>query len=167
MGQRVQSPEDVTVISISLMRFFECLTFVYLFVDSVCWAGYVNGTFHRGITKPFILTFTGGLYWNSAFDQQWPNSKSAKNNKQTKLLIFNFEKIVKLLWNSNFQLTRHYVRRFVFKNREFKMILQIDFSHDCLNSLSASHPLPTELPNLTWWHQPLLWSHQCPRSPTL
>ena len=26
---------------------------------------YVNGTFHRGITKPFILNFTGVLYWNS------------------------------------------------------------------------------------------------------
>ena len=71
---------------------------------------YLNGTFYRGITKPFILTFTGALYWNSAFKAQ-ATQHSVKNNNKTKIwknlknsdkrATSNFQ-LRKKSWNSNF-----------------------------------------------------------------
>ena len=86
---------------------------------------YVNGTFHCGITKPFILAFTGVHYWNSQHLTEGPSRltvKSAENNEKQKFRQvqpvvqrinandgqerkFWFQLWKKMSGNSNFQLT--------------------------------------------------------------
>ena len=123
-------------VSLTFVTF--CKTFVYLFVTSCSAVAstqfvgpamsvqqidgalfYLNGTFYRCITKPLMFTFTGALYWNSAFKAQ-ATQHSVKNNNKTKIwknlknsdkrATSNFQ-LRKKSWNSNFWLTLHLYTR--------------------------------------------------------